>query len=201
MNHAGVEAEAPDVLGDAPSLQPVEEDIVFDMADIASADARQSTQAAAQSAQHAQHQDRSVQEIPDDIMDDQDAGSTLEGESALGIPESPAESSDMQEAPGASLSSHADSITWSADFMSRLSLERGKGNSNGMPGTPDSMAAVGSAPSTTLSDFSAANAPVGASGQKEGSGQKGSGQGKRSSYGANRYPAAICLDSCDLLIN
>lgn len=189
-----MEVEAPDVLGDAPSLQPVDEDTVFDMADIASADTHQSTQAAAQSAQPAQHQDRSVQEIPDDTTDDQDAGSTLESESAVGVPESPAESSGMQEAPGASLSSHADSFTWSADFMSRLSLEKGKGDGNGMPGTPDSMAAVGSAPSTTLSDFSAANAPVGASSQKEGSGRMGSGQGKRSSYGANRYPAATCLD-------
>ena len=192
MAHTGVEVAAPDALGAAPSLPPVDEDNVFDMSDITSADSQLPNHAAAQSAQPLES-GRS-----DDAEDDQDAGGTLDNESALGVSESPAELSGMQEAPGASLSSHADSFTWSADFMNRLSLEGGQGNANGMPGTPDSMAAMGSAPSTTLSDFSAANAPLGALGQKEGSGQRGSRQGRRSSYGTNRYPAATCLDCCIL---
>ncbi len=181
--HAGPEADAPDDLGSAHILQPVDEDSVFDMSDITSNDdTGLANRAAAQSTHSGQHQNNETptQLPPDGTEDDQDAGSTLDSESALGIPESPAESSGMQDLPIASLSSHADSFSWSAALANKLSLDDSQ--KQGVPDTPDSMVAMGSAPSTTLSDFSA----VGEPGEKEGSGQKGPTQGRRSSYSSNR---------------
>ncbi|KAL0046957.1 hypothetical protein WJX82_002966 [Trebouxia sp. C0006] len=67
-----------------------------------------------------------------------------------------------------------------ADAPDKLSLDDSQ--IKGVPDTPDSMVAMGSVPSTTLSEFSA----VGVPGEKEGSGQKGSTQGRRSSYSSSR---------------
>ncbi len=181
--HAGPEADAPDDLGSAQILQPVDEDSVFDMSDITSSDGTGlANRAAAQSARSGQNQnsDTPAQLPPDGTEDDQDAGSTLDSESALGIAESPAESSGMQDLPSASLSSHADSFSWSAALADKLSLDDSQ--KQGVPDTPDSMMAMGSAPSATLSEFSA----VGGPGEKEGSGQKAPTQGRRSSYSSNR---------------
>ena len=178
--HAGPEADAPDDLASAQILQPVDEDSVFDMSDITSNDGTGvANRAAARSGQH-QTNETTTQLPPGGAKDDQDVGSTLDSESALGIPESPAESSGMQDLPSASLSSHADSFSWSAALADKLSLDDSQ--KQGVPDTPDSMVAMGSVPSTTLSEFSA----VGGPGEKEGSGQKGSTQGRRSSYSSNR---------------
>ncbi|DBA78387.1 TPA: hypothetical protein ACH3X2_007892 [Trebouxia sp. C0005] len=179
----GPETDAPDNLGSAQILQPVDEDTVFDMSDITSNDGTGlANHAAAQSAPSGQHQtnDALTQLPPDGTEDDQDVGSTLDNESALGIPESLAESSGMQDLPSASLSSHADSFSWSAALADKLSLDDSQ--KQGVPDTPDSMMAMGSAPSATLSEFSA----VGEPGGKEGSGQKGPRQPRRSSYSSNR---------------
>ncbi len=181
--HAGPEADAPGDQGSAQILQPVDEDSVFDMSDITSNDGTGlANHAAAQSAHSGQHQTNNTptQLPPDGTEGDQDVESTLDSESALGIPESPAESSGMQELPSASLSSHADSFSWSAALADKLSLDDSQ--KQGVPDTPDSMVAMGSAPSTTLSEFSA----VGGPGEKEGSGKKGPTQGRRSSYSSNR---------------
>ena len=183
--HAGSEADAPGDQGSAQILQPVDEDSVFDMSDITSNDGTGlANHAAAQSAHSGQHQTNNTptQLPPDGTEGDQDVESTLDSESALGIPESPAvcQSSGMQELPSASLSSHADSFSWSAALADKLSLDDSQ--KQGVPGTPDAMVTMGSAPSTTLSEFSA----VGGPGEKEGSGQKGPTQGRRSSYSSNR---------------
>lgn len=179
----GPEVDAPDGLGSAQILQPLDEDSVFDMSDITSSGGTGlASRVAAQSARSGQHQtnDTPTRFPPGGTEGDQDAGSTLDSESALGIPESPAESSGMQDLPSASLSSHADSFSWSAALADKLSLDDSQ--KEGMPDTPDSMVAMGSAPSTTLSDFSA----VGGPGDREGLGQKGPTQGRRSSYSSNR---------------
>ena len=187
--HAGLEADALDDLAFAQILRPVDEDSVFDMSDITSNDGTGlANRAAAQSAPCGQHQtNETPPQLPPDVTeDDQDIESTLDNESALGIPESPAESSGMQDLPGASLSGHADSFSWSAALADKLSLDDSQ--KQGVPDTSDSMMTMGSAPSTTLSEFSA----VGGTGEKEGSGQKGPTQGRRSSYSSNRWhPAAV----------
>lgn len=90
--------------------------------------------------------------------------------------------------------SHPSSYSLSADLMSRLKLDQpvANGYSEG-PGTPDSMVAMGSVQSTTLSDFSAVGAPGGSSGtpgapvQREGSGNRRPRHVGRSSLGSNRY--------------
>ena len=185
--YAGPEADAPGDLGSAQSLQPVGEDSVFDMSDITSNDGSGvANHAAARSGQHKLNA-TPTQLPPEGAEDDQDAGSTLDSESALGIPESPAESSGMQDLPSASLSSHADSFSWSAGLADKLSLDDSQ--IKGVPDTPDSMVAMGSVPSTTLSEFSA----VGVPGEKEGSGQKGSTQGRRSSYSSSRCRSAAII--------
>ncbi len=155
------------------------------MSDITPKDASLSSTAAVRSDHGSRLGNRGspTKDLTDNHEDDQDLDSTLDSESALGVPESPAESSTMRPAPSASLSSNADSFSWTADLMGRLSMEGSK--PGGMPNTPDSMVAMGSAPSATLSEFSTVDAP-GGSDQKEGLGHKGPRQGRRTSYGSNR---------------
>ena len=168
------EAIAPNVAGTPHSLQPVEEHSVFDMSDITPSDTRASA-FATHSGQPDQGSSTSTKQVTDTEEDYQETDSALDSESALGVAESPAESSSMQAAPSASLSSQADSFSWTADLMSKLSVTD----------KADSMVAMGSAPSATLSDFSAVETPKG-SGQTVGSGQRGPKQGRRHSYGAHR---------------
>ena len=82
----------------------------------------------------------------------------------------------------------------STDLMSRLKLDQPLANRSGGVGTPDSMVAMGSAPSTTLSEFSAVGIPGGSSvGTPGGSAQKEAYGNRRprhlgsSSFGSNRY--------------
>ena len=161
---AGLEAGTPDELGTSHSLQPVDEESVFDaMSDITPSSLGHTNTAASQSDPPSQPQDDtgSLNGRPDctpAIEDDEDElDSALDSESALGVPESPAESSFMQEASSASLPSTADSFSLTADLMGKLLLNRDKGGCSAT--TADSAAAVGSAPSTTLSEFSAVAAP------------------------------------------
>lgn len=117
-----------------------------------------------------------------------ESDSALDTDSVSGIAESPADSSYMQSG------SQPSSYSLSADLMSRLKLDQPLGNQSEGPGTPDSMVAMGSVPSTTLSDFSALGAPgrsslgtPGGSAQKEGSGNRRPRHQGRSSFGSNRY--------------
>lgn len=116
-----------------------------------------------------------------------ESDSALDTDSVSGIAESPAESSYMQ--PGSQPSSYS----LSADLMSRLKLDQPLANGSEGPGTPDSMVAMGSVQSTTLSDSSAVGAPGGSSGppgssvQREGSGYRRPRHVGRSSLGSNRY--------------
>lgn len=138
-------------------------------------------------------------DTPDNILDrrpepeqlhaqgNDESDSALDTDSVSGVAESPAESSYMQ--PGSQPSSYS----LSTDLMSRLKLDQPLANRPEGPGTPDSMVAMGSVPSTTLSDFSAVGAPggssVGASGgsaQKEGSGNRRPRHLGRSSFGSKR---------------
>lgn len=107
--------------------------------------------------------------------------SVLDTDSVSGIAESPAESSHMQ--PGSQPSTYS----LSTDLMSRLKLDQPLADKSVEPGTPDSMVAMGSAPSTSLSEFSAVAAPPGASAQKNGSGNRRHRNSGRPSFGSNRY--------------
>ena len=114
-----------------------------------------------------------------------ESDSALDTDSVSGVAESPAESSYMQ--PGSQPSSYS----LSTDLMSRLKLDQPIADRPEGPGTPDSMVAMGSVPSTTLSDLSAVGAPggsnLGASAQKEGSGNRRPRHQGRSSFGSSRY--------------
>lgn len=113
-----------------------------------------------------------------DLVDESDTA--LESDSVSSIAESPADSSFMPSG------SQPDSYSLSSDLMSRLTLEQPLINrSDEVVGTPDSMMAMGSVPSTTLSDFSAVGTP-GSSAQKEGTPNRRARRSAKSNFGSNR---------------
>ena len=173
------------------ALQPVDEDSVFEMSDINASSTAPPHAATAQSRDLDQQHDSMLDDTSSQAREfsanneqEQDLDSTLDSASVLGVPESPIESSSMQAASGATPSSQADSFSLSADLMRKLSLDQKQSEAGQEP--PDSTMAVGSAPSTTLSDFSAVNAAPGTRQGNRNSAQKGGGN-KRNSYGSNRY--------------
>lgn len=160
------------------SLLPVDEDSVFDpMSDIQPAPAPVADRTRTAHNTHARLEPEELHAQGNDESD-----SALDTDSASGIAESPAESSHMQ--PGSQPSTYS----LSTDLMSRLKLDQPLADRPVGPGTtPDSVMAMGSAPSTTLSEFSAVGAPSGASAQQEGSGNRRQRNVGRSSFGSNRY--------------
>ena len=197
LDCAEAKGEGPAVSG-LQALQPVDEDSVFEMSDINTSATGHA--AAAQSQDLDQQRDSMLDDTSSQAREssanneqDQDLDSTLDSASVLGVPESPIEPSSMQAASGTTPSSQADSFSLSADLMRKLSLNQNQSEAGQEP--PDSTLAVGSAPSTTLSDFSAVNGAPGTGQRNRGSAQKG-GSNKRNSYGSNRCAMPVDWVPC-----
>lgn len=160
------------------SLPPVDEDSVFDpISDIQPAPAP-----VADPMRTVHDMDAGLEPEQLHAQCNDESDSALDTDSVSGIAESPAESSHMQ--PGSQPSTYS----LSTDLMSRLKLDQPLADKSVGPGTtPDSVMAMGSAPSTTLSEFSAVAAPSGPSAQKEGPGNRRQRNVGRSSFGSNRY--------------
>ena len=161
------------------SLWPVDEDSVFDpISDIQPSPAPDATPIGP-----ARNIDSSLEPEQLHAQGNDESDSALDTDSVSGIAESPAESSHLQ--PGSQPSTYS----LSTDLMSRLKLDQpmAMANRSAGPGTtPDSAMAMGSAPSTTLSEFSAVAGPPGGSAQKDGSGNRRQRNVGRSSFGSNR---------------
>lgn len=189
-----------------PCLASIDDESVFDpMTDLAVHDAAKTPQQAA-GANQEDDQDEPKDDLPadEDLQsegdqadappaeeDEQAAGlnSYARDDSNLSVPESPADSwipdSSVTDAlPSSSIPSQAGDYSWSADLMGRLNLGDASAggaspsdrHSDRQPTTPNTAAAVGSAPTSTLSEFSAV-------------GREGTGNGVSNRNSANRGSA------------
>ena len=188
-----------------PSLASIDDESVFDpMTDLAVPDAAKTPQQAAGADQEDDQEDEPKDDLPadEDLQnegDQADAPQAEEDEQALrsyagddsnlSVPESPADSwipdSSVTDAlPSSSIPSQAGDYSWSADLMGRLNLGDASAGgaspsdrqSDRQPTTPNTAAAVGSAPTSTLSEFSAV-------------GREGTGNGMSNRDSANRGSA------------
>ena len=180
-NPAGSDAVEPNA-DRTSSLLPVDEDSVFDpMSDMASTPvtaALASNSTLNNTHSSALEDSSNAHRHFDHTIDESDTA--VDYDSVSGVADSPAESSFMPSG------SHPDSYSLSSDLMSRLTLEQPLNNrSDGVVGTPDSMVAMGSAPSTTLSDFSAVGTP-GGSAQKEGPPNRRARRSGKSNFSSHR---------------
>lgn len=111
-----------------------------------------------------QQEGEQTQEDQQHRDDEQNLSSYAEDDSALSVPESPAGSWLPDQASSSltgSIPNQSEDYSWSADLMGRLNLSTASPSdrhsdrhSEQQLNTPSSAAAIGSAPSTTLSEFS-----------------------------------------------
>ena len=181
-------ADTPNALGSAAeagikqrqphALASIDDDSVFDpMSDLAapaqttSQQGKDNDKVGIQEAGNvADDHERGAEQAQEDQQhgdDELNLSSHAEDDSALSVPESPADSWLPDQASSSltdPIPNQSEDCSWSADLMGRLNLNTASPSgrqSEQQPTTPSSAAAIGSAPSTTLSEFSAVGRKLG----------------------------------------